>query len=260
MRTGLVLVAIIAAAPVQAATVTVDGSTISVVGQIIEGDSSRFVSALAQAKGAVTVVSLDSPGGLIGEGFAMASAIKAMHAVTVVPNDGMCASACFLMFAAGDSKAISRDAKVGVHSARRTMDSKDDDAVGTLFMARAAAKLGVPSSIVGDLVETSSNSRYWLSKDDLKAMNVKMPDDDKPLDEPTRTAQANLKAAGLQPFGITKHDSSTVEIATAPTIKNPVVTSPGQHKITSLPVPQTTKAVSANALVGNNPAPVVDDE
>src|SRR4051812_13545041 len=86
-------------------------------GEIIPGDDEKLhkmVAALSDNT-VLTDIALNSPGGNYQEGVRLASSIRNTGLNTVV--FGTCASACFLMFAAGNSKAVFDGAKVGVHSA-----------------------------------------------------------------------------------------------------------------------------------------------
>ena len=114
---------------------------------------------------------MTSPGGNLREGVRLAETIKASDLETGVVDQ--CASACFLMFAAGKSKFVIDDAEVGVHSASMTggRETTESQAITTL-MARAASDYGVPASIIGKMVTTPPDKMAWLTPEDLKAMGA----------------------------------------------------------------------------------------
>ncbi len=154
---------------------TNDGRLLLVAeGEIKEGDDKRlhdFVAALpAQAK--LFAVGLDSPGGNLREGVYLANSIHSTGLPTIVSSRGMCASACFLMFAAGSTRMASINARIGVHSASSDGEDNGPAQAVTTLMARQAAEFGVPSSIIGKMVTTPPGDITWLNRQDLAAMNT----------------------------------------------------------------------------------------
>src|SRR5262249_41222392 len=139
----------------------VDGAVvIRVFGRIVGGDAEGFAGAVKQvgANGkSIERIELDSPGGSLSEGARMALLVKASRISTSVPSRGVCASACFLVFAAGAKKFAGPGARIGVHKAseaggRETLTSAD----ATHAMARFARELGVPSWVVERMQVTSA--------------------------------------------------------------------------------------------------------
>ncbi len=151
---------------------------IQIFGQIAAGDADVFISAVKQANAAgkvVESVQLNSAGGNLLEGARLAGAIKVGKISTTVAQGAVCASACFLAFAAGDPKFVGYGALIGVHKAadkggRETAASGE----ATLLMARFAKELGVPSAIIARMLSTPSNQIGWLNPQDLQSMRVSM--------------------------------------------------------------------------------------
>ncbi len=95
-------------------------AAIWITGELVPGDSDKFSSAVKQANDAgkyVANVRLDSPGGNLLEGAKIADSIRFGKMATNVGRTAVCASACFLMFAAGSAKNVSYGARIGVHGA-----------------------------------------------------------------------------------------------------------------------------------------------
>lgn len=145
-------------------------------GEITDGDSSRFLELVRSsntAGRAVSGIRLNSAGGNLAEGLSLAEKIRVANIATVVANGTVCASACFLAFAAGSEKFVSYSARVGIHGAS---DRNGRETVGaaaaTVGMARAAKELGVPAVILGKMVTTPPDQILWLSPDDLRAMGA----------------------------------------------------------------------------------------
>ena len=143
-------------------------------GEIKEGDDRRlheFVAKLpAQTK--LFAIGLDSPGGDLREGVYLANSIHSTGLPTIVSSRGMCASACFLMFAAGSTRMASINARIGVHSASADGEDNGPAQAVTTLMARQAAEFGVPPSIIGKMVTTPPDDMTWLNRQDLAAMNT----------------------------------------------------------------------------------------
>jgi hypothetical protein len=156
-----------------------DGRAVAViVGEIKPGDSDTFTAAVKQANDAgkfIANVRLNSEGGNLLEGVKLADAVRFGRMSTNVGKNAICASACFLIFAAGNTKFATYDARVGVHGAS---DENGDESVGsgaaTVSMARIAKELGVPPAIIGRMVVTPPDEIVWLSPQDLQSMGATM--------------------------------------------------------------------------------------
>lgn len=153
-------------------------ATIWITGEIVPGDADRFLQSVRQANDSgkfVANVRLDSPGGNLLEGVKIAEAIRFGKTSTNVGKTAVCASACFLMFAAGSTKNASYGAQVGVHGA--SGENGEETVVSgaaTVSMAKIAKELGVPSAIIGRMVVTSPQDMVWLSPQELQSMGVTM--------------------------------------------------------------------------------------
>jgi len=152
---------------------------IQISGQIAPGDADIFISVVKQANAAgkaVESVQLNSSGGKLFEGARLAAAIKFGKMSTTVAQGAVCASACFLAFAAGDPKFVGYGALIGVHKAS-DKDGRETEASGaaTLSMAGFAKELGVPSAIIARMSSTSAKKIAWLNPQDLQSMGVSMP-------------------------------------------------------------------------------------
>ncbi|MBR0939104.1 hypothetical protein [Bradyrhizobium jicamae] len=101
--------------------------------------------------------------------------IKVAGFSTSVSPGAVCASACFLAFAAGDPRFAGEGAMIGVHKAseRGGQETALSDAA-TLSMARFARELGVPSPIIGQMVSTPPRQIAWLDARELRSMGVRI--------------------------------------------------------------------------------------
>ncbi|GLR91291.1 hypothetical protein GCM10007857_80080 [Bradyrhizobium iriomotense] len=189
---------------------------ILISGELTDGDAEAFKSAVKAANDAGKVVSsirLNSPGGSLLEGAELADAVRFGKIVTNVGNGATCASACFLVFAAGHAKYANYTARIGVHGAS---DQSGEETVrsgaATVSMARMAKELGVPAAIIGRMVVTPPSDMVWLSPSDLQSMGVSL------VRKPSQVAQTDQPPAQqtetTDPVDITPSAKAT---ATPPT-------------------------------------------
>ena len=147
---------------------------VRIAGEITEATIAQFDASILKDPNIDTVV-LDSPGGVVLAGRDLAMRIRHLHLTTVVPADAECASACFMLFAAGERRIASTSAKIGVHSASyHGEEDRDTLAVSTL-MARQCGVFGVPNAILGKMImEPGGGDVTWLSADELRSMQVEV--------------------------------------------------------------------------------------
>ena len=174
---------------------------LELIGPIVTGDSGQVAAALMAPGASETLAafSLNSPGGNLFEAEKLANGIKATGAGVFVAKNSMCASACFLLFAAASKKVVMPGASIGVHSASSD-GSEDLQTMGmTTAFARDLKVYGVPPDILGDLVTTAPDQMNWLTIPQLEEMQVTFttPEPD-PAPRPS-TGQAFASAAGVQP-------------------------------------------------------------
>ena len=152
------------------------GVIIQISGQITAGDADAFISEVRQADtagNAIESVQLNSTGGKLLEGVKLAGAIRERKISTSVGQEAVCASACFLVFAAGDRKFVDPGAQIGVHKASDKDGSETVlSGAATVSMAGFAKDLGVPSAIIGRMVMTPPKQIVWLNSQDLQSMGV----------------------------------------------------------------------------------------
>jgi hypothetical protein len=181
-----------------------EGTTIvSLSGNIEAGDSQsleKIIKTSNDASRVVSAIRLNSPGGSLLEGAKLADIIRYGKVATVVPAGSQCASACFLVFAAGTEKFASYRSNVGVHGASDRSGEEAGDA--TVSMGRIARDLGVPANIIGKMVVTPPGEIVWLSPDDLRSMGATItgkPSQLPPQQAPEAPLQLNPSARADAP-------------------------------------------------------------
>ena len=136
-------------------------------GPILSGDDKHFATAIEQIEATssrVTAVALDSPGGVLGAAAAIAGQIHAHGITTVVENGAICASACVLLFAAGQARVAGPTAMIGVHGAADEHGTQTAPAlVATAAIAQRYAEYGVPLSVIRRMATTQPGVIAWLT-------------------------------------------------------------------------------------------------
>ena len=153
-----------------------NGSIVVLRGSIIQGDAERLVAFFRGMPKSDRIVALflDSPGGNVVEAEKLANGIAAAKLSVAVAENSKCASACFLLFAASPRKYAGTNALIGVHSASENGQETLASMGMTTAMARDAAAFGIPSSIIGKMVQSTPGRMEWLTPLDFQQMGVTM--------------------------------------------------------------------------------------
>ncbi|WP_158921250.1 hypothetical protein [Acidisphaera sp. S103] len=148
---------------------------LSMSGEILPGDTARVLPWLTRlSEGNVAPrLFLSSPGGNILEATKLANIIHETGMPVFVQAGDMCASACFLLFAASPSRHASPDAMIGVHSTSLHGDENAASFMLDTAIARKARAFGVPPDIIGRMVTTEPSDMAWLTADELEEMDVR---------------------------------------------------------------------------------------
>jgi hypothetical protein len=179
----LLSVALAAGSKVEAANLTTllteKGTMIALKGDITREDANTLENLIRAANangGVIRGLQLDSAGGNLLGGIRLARLIRG-HAdlSTTVAYGAKCASACFLVFAAGNGKFVSYESFVGVHGAAdKQGDVTEETRAATRAMAHFCRELGVPSAITEKLIATPPDEIGWLTPEELRSMGATM--------------------------------------------------------------------------------------
>lgn len=182
-------------------------------GRIEAGDGERFQAEIILApRGTKVVLFVTSGGGSVLAGENLASVIKRYNVTVVVAHGDVCASACFLLFAASPDKYASPTARIGVHSASGSLGETARSMAVTTAMARSASDLGVPAAIVGRMVTTAPGEMAWLTRAELASIGTTF------LDPP---ASAAPPAAPAPPLASVPAPAAVATLPAAPTPAKP---------------------------------------
>lgn len=145
---------------------------IVIKGPLVQGDQRRFDKIYYQTKSKshVNFIELDSPGGIIDEGYGIGRLIQSEGSNILVGPGARCNSACFLIFISGYKKVVSKSAMIGVHRASRDGVQNDE---ATQRYLDLAYRLGVVEiSVLKRITSAASWQMNYLSSEQLKLLNV----------------------------------------------------------------------------------------
>lgn len=165
MFSAITVAALAFATPAISANYTMQGDVLVISGQIENNDDMRMTREMENNPRSIE---LNSTGGKVEAAINMANMIRSRNIPVFVGSRDTCASACFLLFAAGSSKTVEPGAKIGVHRVSNMQGGEVSD--GTVMMADLYAKAGVPASIIGKMASTPPGVVAWLTPNDLREM------------------------------------------------------------------------------------------
>ena len=151
--------------PVAEVALAPDGLSVVMAGPIGTGSTQRLRQVLEHAPQA-TVVRLDSPGGRLFEGVAIAREIQRRGLDTYA--EGECSSACTLVLLAGHERLATRSPHVGFHRASHPGPNGADVAASRGLMA-AYRSAGLSEQFIARVRMVPSTSIWYPSLDELMA-------------------------------------------------------------------------------------------
>jgi hypothetical protein len=191
-------------AAVQAAEITVSTdsdnfSFIKISGTIQDGDSERFNAIAANLTGKAVIV-LSSPGGKVIQAMAIGETIHNSNFGTAVVNDGMCASACALIWIAGGKRFVNGSSHVGFHAAYTgSGDDARETGAGNALVGAYLTKLGLSYEAILYATSKAPDDMQWLSADDARRLGIEitmLPDPTPARRQPQPAVAQNVPAGG----------------------------------------------------------------
>lgn len=160
------------AADIRAATVPGgSGQAIVLSGVIVAGDEAVF-HALAETTGKVTVVTT-GPGGSVGAAIAIGSEIRRRGWSTLVPQDTRCASACSMIWLAGQTRLLAAGAQIGFHAMSQMRDgARKEDHSEDFYLRQWLTDLGYAMDASATIVNTPADFVHWYDATELNANGI----------------------------------------------------------------------------------------
>lgn len=143
------------------------------IGQmILPGDELVFQQRLAEVPGAV--VTLSGPGGSVDAALAIGRRIRAERLTTVVPRGADCASACALIWMAGQRRLLGPGARIGFHAVsvmQRDGTRRETHEIDHI-LRRYFNELGFAADLTATIVSTRAAATRWLDPVELHANGI----------------------------------------------------------------------------------------
>ena len=134
---------------------------VRISGQIVGEDGKKF-RALIASRDAVTVF-LASPGGSINAAIEIGKIVRLKRMMTIVVRQDYCASACGLIWLAGERRLLSPKARVGFHTTYVYRNGiRLASAIGNAVVGRYIAFLNLPSQAFTFATAAGPDDINWL--------------------------------------------------------------------------------------------------
>lgn len=151
-----------------------DGRSLKLEGVIGMGDGERMRQLLdSEAAKEIKRVELVSPGGRVREAERMAAALKSHgHASRAV---GTCASACTLVFLAGQPRHLTPTGELGFHRASTGTYNPVFEELANQQLAKTYGELGLPQPMIDKTLRTPSRSMWFVPREELLSYSLIAP-------------------------------------------------------------------------------------
>lgn len=134
---------------------------ITISGRLYEEDGKRFAETVLSTKS--QVVFLNSAGGSTEAAISIGKVIRDHRMATIVANTDYCASACALIWLAGERRLLTPKAKVGFHAVYVLKDNvKFVSAMGNALVGRYLTLLNLPEQAVIFATASGPETLNWL--------------------------------------------------------------------------------------------------
>lgn len=163
----------------------VSGGVLELTGTIDTGAADRVAAEMTARGEYITTVSLNSPGGIVGEALAIGRLIREHGYATSVSAGALCASSCPLVFAGGKERIATAQSAIGVHQVYAAAPSGSaaerlaaaGDAMSeaqslTAEISRYLREMGVDAEVWLRALETPPDRLTYFSADELKRLTL----------------------------------------------------------------------------------------
>lgn len=162
---------------------------VSISGQITAEDGEKFRT-LAASRNAATLL-LAGPGGSINAAIAIGKLVRSKRMTTVVLRRDYCASACGLIWLAGQRRLLAPQARVGFHTTFVYRNGiRLASAVGNAVVGRYIAFLDLPPHASTFLTAAGPNEVSWLDGTNRRLAGIELELLDDAIDTPSAVVAA----------------------------------------------------------------------
>ncbi|MCS3731219.1 COG3904 family protein [Bradyrhizobium betae] len=148
-------------------------SVLKITGPIEKGDAKKFEQLAQQVPVLMMIVQLNSPGGELTSGLAIAEQIKVRGYSTAVRPGDMCASACALAWLAGDGRYMEPASQIGFHAAsRRSGTQSVESGEANALVGAFLGQLGLSTDAIRYITHPSPSEVQWLTIKDAMRLGI----------------------------------------------------------------------------------------
>jgi len=148
------------------------GHGIMLSGVIAPGDETAFHQLAETLDKAVVLTT--GPGGIVATAVTIGSEIRTRGWSTLVPAGAQCASACSLIWLAGQTRMLSAGARIGFHAmsvmTRNGQRAETHDL--DVYLRTWLTKLGYPFDAMATIVNTQAAFVRWYDTTELRANGI----------------------------------------------------------------------------------------
>lgn len=180
-----------------------DVALIYIEGDIELEDDEKFRKIATEYRDAIVV--LNSEGGIIRPAMDIGRTIKLRNYATVIYKDGVCASACALIWLAGSDRVVFQGGKVGFHASYLdTNGTKLETGVGNALVGHYLTQLGFSEKTIVFATLAPPDRILWLDDKTASASGIvfeTIADEDKSqtLSHASRDARTALPPISIAP-------------------------------------------------------------
>ncbi len=173
------------------------GDLIAILGELQLGDEQKFVDAALGSPNAIVL--LQSPGGNLIAGIEIGKAIHLKGFTTLVPAGSQCASACALAWLGGQTRLMSKGARVGFHAVYTDNNGQPIvSSVGNALVGAYLNQIGLPYSAVVYITSTAPEQMQWLTLLDARRFGITVEQFDVPAPPSDTSSDQNAKKSETQ--------------------------------------------------------------
>ena len=147
------------------------GRGILLSGVITPGDDVTFHALAATLDRAVVITT--GPGGSVSPAWAIGSEIRSRGWSTLVPESAKCASACSMIWLAGQKRLLGADAQIGFHAMSQVENGgRKENHEGDVYLRQWLGYLGYALDATATIVNTPSSTVRWYDASELRANGI----------------------------------------------------------------------------------------
>jgi hypothetical protein len=147
------------------------GPAILLSGVIAPGDEAAFHELAASFEKATLITT--GPGGNVAEAITIGTEIRNRGWSTLVPENTRCASACSMIWLAGQTRLLAAGAQIGFHAISRVQNGvRTEDHDEDFYLRKWLFDLGYEIDVTETMVNTPADSMRWFDAIELRANGI----------------------------------------------------------------------------------------